>query len=245
MADLLSIWSDVGSVDGSPRSSKRVRKYTASFAASDAAIISASVVRCFGAQMGLRDPNALVRTSDAARQHAKAVEVPKFAAVPIELRRKPSSSPASERGETESAAKRIFGRAALEASADLLAQEDEQMTHRGTPTTPLNARSREGTGLRRHLPNSLELNAHAAHGLSEAFRAAGRLCIVGLKCVWMDEQGNWLQAQKLDLGQKGPLDINHVVFSRRLHSKEIAEPLYYMSDGDAWPYRSEAVPEKG
>eukprot|EP00965_Chrysotila_dentata_P179394 5924477-Pleurochrysis_carterae.AAC.2 len=42
MADLLSIWSDVGSVGGSPRSPNRVRKYTASFAASDAAIISAS-----------------------------------------------------------------------------------------------------------------------------------------------------------------------------------------------------------
>eukprot|EP00965_Chrysotila_dentata_P079006 2605543-Pleurochrysis_carterae.AAC.4 len=40
MADLLSIWSDVGSVGGSPRPSNRVRKYTASFAASDAAIIS-------------------------------------------------------------------------------------------------------------------------------------------------------------------------------------------------------------
>eukprot|EP00965_Chrysotila_dentata_P028599 950767-Pleurochrysis_carterae.AAC.2 len=74
------------------------------------------------------------------------MEVPEFAAVPIELRREASSSPASDRGETESAAKRIFGRA-LEASADLLAQGDEQMTHRGTPTTPLNARSREGTGL--------------------------------------------------------------------------------------------------
>eukprot|EP00965_Chrysotila_dentata_P101861 3362512-Pleurochrysis_carterae.AAC.1 len=42
LADLLSVWSDVGSVGGSPRSSKRVRKYTASFAASDAAIISVS-----------------------------------------------------------------------------------------------------------------------------------------------------------------------------------------------------------
>eukprot|EP00965_Chrysotila_dentata_P095860 3168400-Pleurochrysis_carterae.AAC.1 len=62
------------------------------------------------------------------------------------------------------------------------------MAHRGTLTTPLNARSREGTGLRRHQPNSLELNANAAHGLSEAVRAAGRLCLVGLKCVWMDEQ---------------------------------------------------------
>eukprot|EP00965_Chrysotila_dentata_P030940 1030636-Pleurochrysis_carterae.AAC.1 len=26
---------------------------------------------------------------------------------------------------------------------------------------------------------------------------------------------------------------------------EIAEPLSYMSDGDAWPYGSEAVPEQG
>eukprot|EP00965_Chrysotila_dentata_P164968 5446901-Pleurochrysis_carterae.AAC.1 len=26
---------------------------------------------------------------------------------------------------------------------------------------------------------------------------------------------------------------------------EIAEPLSYMSDGEAWPYGSEAVPEKG
>eukprot|EP00965_Chrysotila_dentata_P261151 6214155-Pleurochrysis_carterae.AAC.3 len=42
MADLLSIWSDVGSVGGSPRSSNRVRKHTASFAALDATMISAS-----------------------------------------------------------------------------------------------------------------------------------------------------------------------------------------------------------
>eukprot|EP00959_Pyramimonas_sp_CCMP1952_P077943 1629231-Pyramimonas_sp.AAC.1 len=61
----------------------------------------------------------------------------------------------------------------------------------------------------------------------------------------MDEQGNWLQAQKLNLGRKGPLDINHVVFSRQLYSMEIAEPLTYTSDGDSWPYGSEAVPEKG
>eukprot|EP00965_Chrysotila_dentata_P256228 6212480-Pleurochrysis_carterae.AAC.3 len=167
-----------------------------------------------GTQLGLRDPDALVCLSDAARQQAtKAVEVPEFAAVPTELRRKPSSSPASKLGETVLAAKRIFGRA-LEASADLLAQGEEQLTHQGTPTTPLNARSREGTGLRRSLSSSLELTAHAAHDLSEAVRAAGRLCLVGLKCVWMDEQGNWLQARKLDLGRKGPLDINHVVFSR-------------------------------
>eukprot|EP00965_Chrysotila_dentata_P087375 2885022-Pleurochrysis_carterae.AAC.1 len=61
----------------------------------------------------------------------------------------------------------------------------------------------------------------------------------------MDEQGNWFQAQKLNLGRKGPLDINHVVILRRLYSMEIAEPLSYMSDGDTWPYGSEAVPEKG
>eukprot|EP00965_Chrysotila_dentata_P117082 3869411-Pleurochrysis_carterae.AAC.4 len=42
MADLLSIWSDVGSAAGSPRSSNIVRKYTASFVASDASMISAS-----------------------------------------------------------------------------------------------------------------------------------------------------------------------------------------------------------
>eukprot|EP00965_Chrysotila_dentata_P106296 3510773-Pleurochrysis_carterae.AAC.1 len=107
------------------------------------------------------------------------MEVPKFAAVPIELRREPTASPASDRSETEPAAKRIFGRS-LEASADLLAQGDEQITHRGTPTTPLNARSREGTVFRRLQPNSLELNANAAHGLSEAVWAAGRLCLVGL-----------------------------------------------------------------
>eukprot|EP00965_Chrysotila_dentata_P077743 2564814-Pleurochrysis_carterae.AAC.1 len=29
-----------------------------------------------GAQLGLRDPKALIRMSDAARQHAKAMEVP-------------------------------------------------------------------------------------------------------------------------------------------------------------------------
>eukprot|EP00965_Chrysotila_dentata_P158216 5226968-Pleurochrysis_carterae.AAC.1 len=58
--------------------------------------------------------------SDASRQRAKAVEVPEFAAVLIELRREPTTSPASDRSETEPAVKRIFGRA-LEASADLLA----------------------------------------------------------------------------------------------------------------------------
>eukprot|EP00965_Chrysotila_dentata_P184719 6097702-Pleurochrysis_carterae.AAC.1 len=63
--------------------------------------------------------------SDASRQHAKAVEVPEFAAVPIEQRRKPTTSPASNRSETEPAVKRIFGRA-LEASPDLLAQGNEQ-----------------------------------------------------------------------------------------------------------------------
>eukprot|EP00965_Chrysotila_dentata_P167011 5514838-Pleurochrysis_carterae.AAC.1 len=82
--------------------------------------------------------------SDASRQRAKAVEVPDFTAVPIELRREPTTFPASDRSETEPAANRIFGRA-LEASTNLLAQGDEQMAHRGTPTTPLNARSREGT----------------------------------------------------------------------------------------------------
>eukprot|EP00965_Chrysotila_dentata_P178374 5891291-Pleurochrysis_carterae.AAC.1 len=62
------------------------------------------------------------------------MKVPEFAAVPIELRREPRTSPASDRSETEPAAKRIFGRA-LEASAVLLAQGEEQMAHRGTPTT--------------------------------------------------------------------------------------------------------------
>eukprot|EP00965_Chrysotila_dentata_P076107 2514762-Pleurochrysis_carterae.AAC.1 len=56
----------------------------------------------------------------ASHQHAKAKEVPNFAAVPIELRREPTTSPASDRSEPEPAAKRIFG-GALEASADLLA----------------------------------------------------------------------------------------------------------------------------
>eukprot|EP00965_Chrysotila_dentata_P116412 3848249-Pleurochrysis_carterae.AAC.1 len=102
------------------------------------------------------------------------MEVPEFAAVRIELRREPKTSPASDRSETEPAAKRIFGRA-LEASANLLAQGDEPTAHRGTPTTPLNARSRDGTGLRRHQPNSLELNANAAHGLSEAVRTQVRM----------------------------------------------------------------------
>eukprot|EP00965_Chrysotila_dentata_P118146 3904838-Pleurochrysis_carterae.AAC.1 len=32
--------------------------------------------------------------SDASRQRAKAVEVPEFAAVPLELRREPTTSPA-------------------------------------------------------------------------------------------------------------------------------------------------------
>eukprot|EP00965_Chrysotila_dentata_P134902 4462245-Pleurochrysis_carterae.AAC.1 len=77
------------------------------------------------------------------------MEVPEFAAVPIELRREPTTSPASDRSEPEPAAKRIFGRA-LKDSEDLMAQGDEQMTHHGTPTIPLNARSREGTGFRRH-----------------------------------------------------------------------------------------------
>eukprot|EP00965_Chrysotila_dentata_P041770 1385713-Pleurochrysis_carterae.AAC.1 len=77
---------------------------------------------------------------DASLQRAKALEVPEFAAVPIELRREPTTSPASDRSETEPAAKGIFGRA-LEASTDLLAQGDDRMAHRGTPTTPLNARS--------------------------------------------------------------------------------------------------------
>eukprot|EP00965_Chrysotila_dentata_P072411 2392655-Pleurochrysis_carterae.AAC.1 len=42
MADLLSMESEVGSHGSRPRSVKRDRRYTASFAASEAAMISAS-----------------------------------------------------------------------------------------------------------------------------------------------------------------------------------------------------------
>eukprot|EP00965_Chrysotila_dentata_P173821 5738052-Pleurochrysis_carterae.AAC.1 len=42
MADLLSMDNDVGSPGSRPRSVKRDRRYIASFAASDAAIITAS-----------------------------------------------------------------------------------------------------------------------------------------------------------------------------------------------------------
>eukprot|EP00965_Chrysotila_dentata_P017076 567211-Pleurochrysis_carterae.AAC.1 len=63
--------------------------------------------------------------SDASRQRAKAVEVPEFSAVPIELRHEPTTSPASDRSENEPAVKRIFGRA-LVAAEKLLKHGEEQ-----------------------------------------------------------------------------------------------------------------------